>query len=111
MSYLSKVGIAVKKDDYQKMIKELNDNGYDSNCVLYWATILERDNVCVIIFDEIKWYVGEYEDISIIDDFVNKLEWCEYFEIGEDLCSTPLIKGHDKFEYLPLKTVTVPKGW
>ena len=102
MSYLSKVGIAIYRADFDAIKKSiaLNDDtikalwesaevsvlpSENDRCVNMLAEerCLEPDAYVVLMWDWIKWY-EEFPEVSFIMDAMHKLHHYSYIRIGEE---------------------------
>ena len=83
MGYRSEVAVVVKNEDYEKFIK----GNSDFKDLMNIAEVTKNEDLVMIYWDWIKWYL-EYEDISIIEATMDKLDEqnapYKFVRIGED---------------------------
>jgi hypothetical protein len=92
MGYRSKVRICSKKENIERLEKELREKDL---FISFDFEQLNEDGTKIIGWDWVKWY-PEYDDVSFIEDFIYNLDDCEFVRIGEE---TGDIEEHYEFDY------------
>lgn len=90
MGYRSDVRVILKKEDYEELVKKMNEfyERRDYKCRMF-----DEDEVIVFSqnekwvkfgWDFVKWYES-YEDINMIMNFITNCEQYHYMRLGEEI--------------------------
>ena len=95
MGYYSNVALAIRKTDYQRMLKELEESNFNLSVKKQVAHFLERgtmevptcksdeDYMYMTWLDE-KWY-DEFEEVAFVKKFLESVKDYDLIIIGEDI--------------------------
>ena len=90
MGYYSEVSIVLHKEDYDKLIslaKNKLPNFESGDCLLNDPVKYYKRDGKVNVYlhwNCIKWYVGYFSEVTLINDFLKEHEHC-FIRIGEEL--------------------------
>lgn len=93
MGYRSEVRIATTREGYERICKRVDDLGKSSNVYPLISTKVkpdffdEEDGTVAFGWDHIKWYDGDYEDVTHVSKALAELEAdglpLEFCRVGE----------------------------
>ena len=104
MGYRSDVKVIIKKNDYERMQKELVENE-----LFKYAIVKEVSKIDGIILEwqDIKWYT-EYKEVAEIENFITNLDIYKFIRLGEDYEDIEIMSNAGKDnEYEFIDTIDV----
>lgn len=88
MAYTSCVNVAIKESDYNKI---KSDSFFDELLINVSKRVIYDENgkkICILKWNNVKWYTTRDDVVSIIDVFMNRLRSLaeyEYLRLGQDV--------------------------
>lgn len=115
MAYYSNVAIAIKKDDYKKMLKAVEEKDCDLKIkekIEEFVKLATQDvpdcyndeNYMFLYWEDEKWY-DEFAEVKFVMDFLKTIKDFDFIKIGEDFDDVKEIMQTGKYLLRPIRTI------